>query len=161
MAEFKELIRISNADIDGKKPIYHALRKIKGISFMMANAICTSANIEKNKKAGDLSNQEVAKIEDVIKNPKEIPSWLFNRRKDYDDGLDKHLVTTGLNFTKEFDIKRLQKAKTYRGLRHAWGLPVRGKKKRSHFRKGKSVGVIKKTAKMAQAKETKDKGDKK
>ena len=36
--------------------------------------------------------------------------------------------------TKEFDIKRLQKAKTYRGLRHAWGLPVRGQKTRSYFK---------------------------
>lgn len=161
MSEFKELVRVSNADLNGKKPVYQALRKIKGVSFMMANAICISTNIEKNKKAGDLSNEEVIKIESLIKDPKNIPSWLLNRRKDYDSGEDKHLVMTNLNFTKEFDVKRLQKVKSYRGLRHAWKLPVRGQRTRSNFRKGGIVGVMKKAVKATKAKATKGKGAKK
>jgi len=46
---------------------------------------------------------------------------------------------------KEFDIKRFRKMKSYRGLRHANKLPVRGQRTRSNFRaKGKTVGVRKK-----------------
>jgi small subunit ribosomal protein S13 len=42
------------------------------------------------------------------------------------------------------DIKNLRKMKCYRGVRHSLGLPVRGQKTRSNFRKGKTVGVRKK-----------------
>ena len=162
MVEFKELVRVANSDLDGKKQIYHALRKIKGISFMMSNAICILTNIEKGKKAGDLTDEEIAKIEKIIKDPKDTPSWLFNRRKDYDSGEDKHLVMTNLNLTKEFDVKRLQKIKSYIGLRHAWKLPVRGQRTRNNFRRGKSVGVMKKATKATQAKSPKAaKGSKK
>jgi len=52
-----------------------------------------------------------------------------------------------LKLRKEFDIKRLKKVKSYRGMRHAFGLPVRGQRTRSHFRKGRSVGVQKKKVK--------------
>ncbi|MBS3145385.1 30S ribosomal protein S13 [Candidatus Woesearchaeota archaeon] len=152
----KQLIRIGNSDLDGSKEIQHALRKIKGIGFMMANAVCFSAGVENRKKAGELSAEEITKIEEVIKDPKGIPVWMYNRRKDYDQGIDKHLFTTNLNFAKEFDVKRLQKIKSYRGLRHAWGLPVRGQRTRSNFRRGTSVGVVKKSIKSPEkAKESK------
>jgi len=152
----KQLVRIANSDLDGSKGVMYALRKIKGIGFMMANAICASVGVEKNKKIGELSAEEISKIEEIIRNPKDIPSWMYNRRKDYDDGTDKHLLTTNLNFAKEFDIKRLQKIKSYKGLRHAWGLPVRGQKTRANFRRGTSVGVVKKAAKVpSKTKETK------
>ena len=55
------------------------------------------------------------------------------------------MLTNDLDIQKEFDIKRLKKIKSYRGLRHAQGLPVRGQRTRSHFRKkGGAVSVRKK-----------------
>jgi len=47
----------------------------------------------------------------------------------------------------EFDIKRLKKIKSYRGLRHVLGQPVRGQRTRGHFRKNKAVGVTGKAKK--------------
>ena len=145
----KHIIRVSTTDLDGSKAIYMALRKIKGISFAFSNAICNVINLDKTKKAGSLSDEEVKKIEDVIKNPSKykIPNWLLNRRKDYETNEDKHLVVSDLKLQKEFDIKRMQKTKSYRGLRLAQGLTVRGQRTRAHFKRGgKTLGVKKKSA---------------
>ena len=93
----------------------------------------------------------VSKINDVIKNPAKynFPEWLLNRRKDYDDGTDKHIVVGDLKFTHSNDLKRLQRIKSYRGLRLAWGLTVRGQRTKSNFRrnKGKGLGVKRKKGK--------------
>ena len=148
MDNVKVIIRVANTDLDGNKDIYNALRKIKGVSFMLSNVICNSLDIDRQKKAGTLSEKEIKEIENLISNPKKIPSWLLNRRKDYETGDDLHLIGSKLKLRKEFDIKRLKKIKSYRGMRHAYGLPVRGQKTRSHFRKGRSVGVQKKKIKQ-------------
>ena len=58
-----------------------------------------------------------------------------------------HLINTDLDLSKDGDIKRMKKVKSYKGLRHTWGLPVRGQRTRSNFRKNKgkvSLGVVKK-----------------
>ena len=57
-----------------------------------------------------------------------------------------HKVGTNLELQKEFDISRLKKIRSYRGQRHSSGLPMRGQRTRSHFRKNKkkSVGIKKK-----------------
>lgn len=149
--KLKSILRIANTDLNGNKPIYHALRKIKGVDFMFSNAICKVNNIDPNKKTGALTPQEIKAIENTLQDPKNIPTWLFNRKKDYDTGKDTHLTTAKLKLQKEFDIKRLQKVKSYKGLRHAWGLPVRGQKTKGHFRKGRAVGVVKKAARALQA----------
>ena len=169
MAEqFRSMVRVLNTDIDGNKKIYMALKKIRGISFIFSNAICNNLNIDGNKKIGTLTIEDVKKIEDLVENPSSLPEWLLNRRKDYETGKNIHVTTAKLRLSYEFDLKKLKKVKSYRGLRHAWGLPVRGQRTRSNFRHGKSVGVMKKAAKVAQAaaskqpgKETKGKGEKK
>lgn len=142
----KQLVRICEVDIDGNKKLHHALTKIKGVNFSLSNALCNIANLKKEIKIGELSDKELNKIKDIIDNPSKykLPSWLLNRRKDYDGGEDRHLYSNELKLRKSFDIKRLQKIKSYRGLRHAQGLPVRGQSTRSHFRKGKALGVKKK-----------------
>lgn len=143
--EFKQIVRIGGADIAGAKQIFHALRRIKGVSYSFSNAVCSVLNIDKKKRIGDFSDQELKKVEDVLNNPFKynIPPWMVNRRKDYDDGLDKHIISTDVKFRKESDIKRLKSIRSYRGMRHALGLPVRGQKTRSHFRTGGTVGVKK------------------
>lgn len=161
--QLKSLIRLANTDIDGDKRTVFALTKIPGISYSFSNAMCNVLNIDKMKKAGELSENEIKAVESFLKNPKNIPSWLYNRKKDIDTGQDLHLTGADLRLKKEFDIRLMQKIKSYRGIRHALGLPVRGQKTRSHFREGKTVGVMKKAAKLAIAKagKTEEKKEKK
>ena len=146
--ELKYFVRIANTDLDGNKPIQHALIKVKGISFMFSNAILNVAGIEKTKKAGYLTDNEANKIDDVIKDPSKfgIPSWLFNRKRDPEDNTNKHLTGPTLPFTQDNDIKMMKKIKSYKGIRHSLGLPVRGQRTKSNFRKnkGKVMGVRKK-----------------
>ena len=149
MAEFKHIIRIANTDLEGKKQILYALRKIKGVDIMFANMALSNAGIEKNKKAGELLDGEAEKLNDIILNPKKYgcPEWLLNRRKDVETGEDTHLLTADLDFAKETDVKRMMKTKSYKGLRHQARLPVRGQRTKSNFRrqKGKGLGVKKKS----------------
>lgn len=142
----RQIVRIINVDIPGNKQLYYALKKVKGVSYSFANAICYMANIEKNKKLGELSDDEVKKVEDVIKNPQKykIPSFLYNRRKDIVTGENRHIITADLKLQTELDIKKLKRIHTYRGIRHSMGLPVRGQKTKGHFRHGGTIGVQKK-----------------
>ncbi|RMF06610.1 30S ribosomal protein S13 [Candidatus Woesearchaeota archaeon] len=142
--DFKHIIRVANTDLDGSKPIYHALTKIKGVSVMFANMLCKLAGIDIQKKAGTLLDAEVNKLNEIIKDPAAhgAPSWMLNRRKDYETGLDKHLVQADLQFSKESDIRRLKKIKSYRGVRHQAGLPLRGQRTKSNFRKNKGRGSL-------------------
>ena len=148
MAEVKHIIRIANTDLDGHKPIKEALKKIKGVSFMYSNMLCSMAGVNKTKKAGELNDSEVKAFEDILENPNNnnVPDWMRNRRKDYETGEDIHITGPQIKFVKEMDLRRLKKIKSNRGLRHQWGLPVRGLRTKSKFRrsKGKAVGVKRK-----------------
>ena len=148
MAEFKHLIRIANTDLDGKKHVLIALRKIKGVDIMFANMALAAAGIDKQKRAGELLDSEAEKLNEIILNPKKFgaPSWMLNRRKDPEMGVDGHLLMADLDFAKENDIKRMKKVKSYKGLRHQARLTVRGQRTKSNFRrnKGKGLGVKKK-----------------
>lgn len=119
--------------------------RIRGVGVSFANAILSVTGIDKNKKTRELSEEDIKKIEVVIKDPAafKIPFWMFNRRKDYETGADKHLVTSELDFTKENDIRTMRKIKCYKGVRHSRGLPVRGQRTKGHFRRGESLGVAK------------------
>lgn len=143
--EFESLVRIFGYDIPGTKNVYTGLTKIKGISWAISNAICVKLEIPKLKKITELSKDEISKIENFLK---ELPisEFLKNRRFDPDLGETKHHYGTDLDMKKEFDIKRLIKIRSYRGIRHAMKQPVRGQRTRSHFRsKGRqAVGVKKK-----------------
>jgi small subunit ribosomal protein S13 len=137
MAEFKHIVRILNTDLEGKKKTVDALRKLHGVSFMYANAICVISKVDKMKRAGDLTEAETQALEKVIKSPVGFPVWMMNRRKDYETGADRHLMATELDLTKDNDIKRLKKIKAYRGIRHITGQPSRGQRTKSNFRRNK------------------------
>ena len=143
--DIKHLVRIANTDLDGSKALYHALTKIKGIGHMYSNFVVTAANVERTKKIGILSDVELKRIEDVIKSPLPYnpPAWMLNRRKDFETGKDIHLIGSELDFVKDNDIKMMKKIKSYKGVRHILGLPVRGQRTRSNSRKnkGKVMGV--------------------
>ena len=142
--KIKHFVRISETDLEGKKPIVRALTKIYGVGANYANSICTALNLQKTKITGTLSESELKQIEEMLKNPGKIPKWQLNRQKDIDTGDAIHLTTSKLRLTKDNDIKRMKKNKSYRGMRHSWGQPVRGQRTRSNFRRGKTVGVQKK-----------------
>jgi len=144
--EFYSIIRILQTDIPGNKKILTGLTYIKGVSWSISNAVCKILKINPDKKIEELDEKEIEKITEFLKNPK-LPSFLVNRRKDFETGKDNHLITNELDMKKEFDIRRLKKIRSYRGLRHALGLPTRGQRTKSHFRskgKKKAVGVKKK-----------------
>jgi len=150
-SEFKAILRIADREVKGEVPLFNAISRVKGSSFMFANAICHVLKLDRLRKSGDLSNSEIEKIEEALKNPGKykIPAWLFNRRKDIDDGEDKQLISSDLDLTQKFDIRKLRKIKCYRGMRHSRGdkklkVRVRGQRTRSTARRGKSVGVVKK-----------------
>jgi len=145
----ERILRILSKDIEGGMTIYAGLTKIKGVSWAMSNAVCKILKIDKRRKIGSLTEEEVKNISQFIKNP-ELPKYLLNRQKDFESGEDRHLQGSDLELQKEFDIKRLKKIKTYRGIRHASGLPLRGQRTRSNFRKNrkKGAGIKKKPKKV-------------
>ena len=134
--EFKEIIRLGNSDIKGHNEVYYGLTKIKGVSWMFSNAICNILDLEKKSKIGDLDDDTLAKVQELLDNPKkyDVPEWLYNRRKDLVDGKDKHLVGKDIQLKYDFDLKRLSRIRSYRGLRLTRGLPVRGQRTKSNFR---------------------------
>ncbi len=150
--EVKPFLRVLATDLEGNKPLAQALTKVRGVSFSLANAICNILHFSKEQKAGVYNLDDAKKIEDLIKGGKDLPTWMMNRRKDFDIGTDRHVTGSDLKLSLEFDLKRLKKIRSYKGMRHAIGQPVRGQRTRSHFRKGRAVGVIKsKVAKVAAA----------
>jgi small subunit ribosomal protein S13 len=136
----ERIIRILSKDIRGGMSVYSGLAKIKGVSWTLANAICKVLGIDKNRKIGSLSEEEIKKITEFVKNP-QIPNYILNRRKDFETGEDRHLTASDLELRKEFDIKRLKQIKSYRGYRHSAGLPTRGQRTRSNFRKNRRKGA--------------------
>lgn len=153
--EFKYIVRISGTDIDGKKKVIHGITSIRGIGKRIAGVACSFANVDPNKKAGHLADEEATRLEEAIKHihKNKFPAWLMNRQKDPSSGANKHLITADLMLSLRDDLNRLRKIRSYRGIRHERGLPVRGQRTRSSFRSGTTVGVSRK--KVVQA--TKDK----
>ena len=157
--KYYSIVRIVQTDIPGHKKVLTGLTYIKGVSWAISNAMCKILNLDENKKIVELNETEINSITEFLKNPK-LPRFLLNRRKDFETGKDSHLIGTELDMRKEFDIRRLKKIRSYRGLRHALGQPTRGQRTRSHFRskgKKKAVGVAKKKTEAAPAKKEKGK----
>ena len=145
--EFRGIVRIVDKDVKGEKRLLWGLGSVKGVSHAYANAICNVLNYDPYLQVGNLSEEDVARIEDVAKNPLKynIPVWMLNRRKDPESKEDGHFVSNDLIFKTKLDIRKVIKLKTYKGIRHASGLPVRGQNTKStHRRGGGVVGVVKK-----------------
>jgi small subunit ribosomal protein S13 len=147
MAEgFRHIVRIRGTDIDGSKKLAYGLAKISGVGINFARAVIKAAGLSPDLRIGMLSDEDVKRIEEIISDPAKsgIPSFLFNRRKDLETGLDKHLHGSDLAIRWKMDIDFLKSIKCWRGIRHALGLKVRGQHTRTTGRKGKTVGVRRK-----------------
>jgi len=112
---------------------------------MFANTMLNVLKIDPNQRIGYLSSEQIKSIEGIIKNPSasNFPSWFLNRRKDIETGEDKHLLTSDIAFTVRNDIEREKTSGSWRGIRHMFGLKVRGQRTRCTGRKGGAVGVAK------------------
>ena len=146
--EFKYIVRIAATDIDGNKPVRYALTQIKGVGSSMAKLIAQSAGVDESVKIGNLSDEDIEKIDKTIASINEwVPHWMKNRRKDRETGEDKHLIGADIDLVRREDINLLKKIRSYRGIRHEKGLPVRGQRTRANKRSGLTVGVSRRRGK--------------
>jgi small subunit ribosomal protein S13 len=134
-------------DVEGTLKTIYAVTKIKGVSLSLANAIMKKAGINPDLRVGFLTESEINKIEEIIKEPAKynMPNWLFNRRKDEETGKNVHLISADLVLRTKMDIDQAKEIRSWRGYRHAYGLKVRGQRTKTTGRAGKSLGVKKKT----------------
>ena len=85
----------------------------------------------------------------IVQNPRhyKIPDWFLNRQKDIKDGKYSQVTSNALDNKFREDLERLKKIRSHRGLRHYWGVRVRGQHTKTTGRRGRTVGVAKKKAK--------------
>lgn len=123
------MARIAGIEITNEKKLWVALMGIYGIGTERAHKICKDTNIDENTRVKDLSEVQLDVIRKYIEENFEVEGAL---RQDI--------------FR---NIKREKDIRSYRGIRHKLGLPVRGQRTRhnAHTRKGKSraVGGLKRT----------------
>lgn len=111
--------RIQGVDVPNNKPTYIALTYLYGIGQSKAIEICYDLQIEPQRKAVDLTEDEISRI---------------------NNHLDTEFVIEGaLRRTLQQNIARLRDIHSYRGMRHRRGLPVRGQRTRTNARTRKGV----------------------
>ncbi|HEX9830841.1 MAG: 30S ribosomal protein S13 [Thermodesulfobacteriota bacterium] len=106
--------RIAGIDIPPNKRIEVGLTYIYGIGRVASGRILREAEIDLNKRSNDLTEQEVARIRDIIES--------------------EHIVEGELRKEVQSNIKRLIEIGSYRGMRHRLQLPARGQRTRSNSR---------------------------
>ncbi|KAF7559779.1 hypothetical protein G7046_g4383 [Stylonectria norvegica] len=145
-SNFQFILRLLNTNVDGKQKVMYALTKIKGVGRRYSNLVCKKADVDLNKRAGELTSEELERIVTIIQNPTQykIPSWFLNRQRDIVDGKDSQVLANGVDSKLRDDLERLKKIRAHRGLRHYWGLRVRGQHTKTTGRRGRTVGVSKK-----------------
>ena len=135
------------SDVQGTLKIVYALTAIKGINMSLSGAILKKAGVNPDVRVGFLTEAELDKIEEIIKDPARfgLPSWLFNRRKNLETGKNDHLISADLVLRTKTDVDDEKAIRSWRGYRHAYGLKVRGQRTKTTGRAGKALGVKKKT----------------
>ncbi|KAL8304270.1 hypothetical protein RB597_004491 [Gaeumannomyces tritici] len=145
-SNFQFILRLLNTNVDGKQKIVYALTKIKGVGRRYSNLVVKKADVDLNKRAGELTSEELERVVTILQNPTQykIPAWFLNRQRDIVDGKDSQLLANGVDSKLRDDLERLKKIRAHRGLRHYWGLRVRGQHTKTTGRRGRTVGVSKK-----------------
>ena len=123
-----------------------ALAAIKGVGRRFSNILLKKAGIDLNKRAGEVTEEEIEKINDIFARPTEydIPKWFLNRQNDPKEGTWSLLISNQVDTKLREDLEKLKKIKNHRGLRHYWGIKVRGQRTYSTGRCGRTLGVTKK-----------------
>ena len=117
------MARLAGVNVPSNKRLVIALSYIFGIGKKFSNDICTSVNIDKNKRVSSLTEDDIIKIRECI---------------------DKNYIVEGdLRRSVSSNIKRLTDLGCYRGLRHRNKLPVRGQRTHTNARtrKGKAIPI--------------------
>merc|ERR1712113_239340 len=141
---FQHILRIQNTNIDGNIKIGYALTSIQGMGRRFADLVLKKAEIDVNKRAGQINAEELERIQTTMTNPKnfKIPTWFLNRQKDIKDGKDSQLTSNALSNKLREDLERMKKIRLHRGIRHMWTLRVKGQKTKTTGRHGRTVGVL-------------------
>ncbi|HEX37900.1 MAG TPA: 30S ribosomal protein S13 [Candidatus Cloacimonetes bacterium] len=108
------MARIAGVDLPNEKRIEIGLTYIFGIGRSLSNEILDRAEVDKDKKVKDLTDQEIIKLRDIIR--------------------DDYTIEGDLRKERTMNIKRLMEIGCYRGLRHRVGLPVHGQSTHSNAR---------------------------
>ena len=108
------MARIAGVNIPTKKRVEIALTYIHGIGTTSARSICAKAGIAEERRLNDLTEDELAKLRDIID--------------------EDHLVEGDLRRKTQMDIKRYLDLGCLRGLRHRRNLPVRGQRTHTNAR---------------------------
>jgi len=108
------MARISGVDLPRDKRIEVGLTYIYGIGRSSAKRILAQANVNPDTRVRDLTDDEVARIRDVID--------------------ETQVVEGDLRREIALNIKRLMEIGCYRGIRHRKGLPVRGQRTKTNAR---------------------------
>ena len=108
------MARISGVDIPNQKRVEIALTYIYGIGLKSSKDILAKTGIDPDKRAKDLTDDEIAKLRDVIEN--------------------NYTVEGELRREVALNIKRLVEINCYSGIRHRKGLPVRGQRTKTNAR---------------------------
>ena len=152
------IVRIAGVDLEGKLPVRQALMKIKGVGASYANSIINALEMDPFAIVGKFSEEERVRLEDAVKNPAALglPEFVYNRRKDPTTGEDRHLVSADLLAANNRDVEFLKRIRCYRGIRHFYGMKLRGQRTKSRGsavsgRVGRTVGVIKGKGKLQAA----------
>lgn len=108
------MARIAGVDLPRNKRVEIGLTYIYGIGRPTSQKILTEAGIDFNTRINDLTEEQVAKIREII---------------------DRDVIVEGdLRREIALNIKRLMEIGCYRGIRHRRGLPVRGQKTKTNAR---------------------------
>ena len=119
------MARIKGVDVPNNKRIEIALTYIYGVGRSLSNKVLNAVNIDVNKKAGELTNDELSLIRDELNN---------------------YLTEGDLRREVNMNIKTKMEINSYQGTRHKKGLPVRGQRtnRNARTRKGKGKTVANK-----------------
>ena len=116
------MARIAGVDLPNEKRVEIGLTYIYGIGKVTSNIILEATGINPDIRVKDLTEEQIGKIREYM---------------------DKHLTTEGeLRRVVNMNIKALEDIKSYRGLRHKAGLPVRGQNTKSNARTRKGPKKI-------------------
>lgn len=117
------MARIAGVDLPRNKKLGTALTYIYGLGDHLAGKVLQSAKVDQNKRTEELTEEEVARIRDILES--------------------SYKVEGDLRREISMNIKRLMDLGCYRGLRHRKGLPVRGQRTSTNARtrKGPKKGA--------------------
>ena len=108
------MARIAGVDLPREKRVEIGLTYVYGIGHSSAVRILNEAGVNLDTRVRDLTDEEVARIRDVI-----------DRTQTVEGDLRREVA---------LNIKRLIEIGCYRGIRHRKGLPVRGQKTKTNAR---------------------------